>query len=383
MTANTRMAMGTLRLLAFCMGLFFVLSPARCDSTEFDTIIQGVTEGRTFTLGMFVFGDSVLDAGTNNYFPSLLKANFKPYGQTAFSKPTGRFTNGKTYADFFADNLRVKSPEPYLARTGTFSVNYASGGSGLLRTTNAANQVIPFPDQLLQFAQTRLTMIQTLNSEKLVQLVLSKSLFLINIGGNDLVTYFFDPSPGKPPLDVFIANLTGEIEKSVRVLYQAGGRKFMLLGLGPIGCIPAVLAGLQIPDGKCVEPANDVARVFNAALEELVLQKLPKMFKDIQAIVGRPFDILRPLADHGEAQGFTEGVKACCGYGLYNAEVQCGLAPDKILNPPYNVCKNVDAYLFWDYFHPTERVYSIGAQQFWNGGLDAVAPMNLRALMEL
>jgi hypothetical protein len=46
-----------------------------------------------------VFGDSVVDAGTNNYFPSLLRANFKPYG-AQFGKPTGRFTNGRTYADF-------------------------------------------------------------------------------------------------------------------------------------------------------------------------------------------------------------------------------------------------------------------------------------------
>lgn len=54
---------------------------------------------------LFVFGDSVLDAGTNSLFPSLLRADFKPYGTVYFGKPTGRFTNGRTYADFFGMHL--------------------------------------------------------------------------------------------------------------------------------------------------------------------------------------------------------------------------------------------------------------------------------------
>lgn len=51
---------------------------------------------------LFVFGDSVLDAGTNSLFPSLIRADFEPYGMDYFGKPTGRITNGRTFADFFA-----------------------------------------------------------------------------------------------------------------------------------------------------------------------------------------------------------------------------------------------------------------------------------------
>ncbi|KAL3694146.1 hypothetical protein R1sor_007797 [Riccia sorocarpa] len=369
----------TVRLLLFLTGLCSVLSQGM--SYLETSFLEELESKHKLVEAMFVFGDSVLDAGTNNYFPSLLKANFKPYGQPAFSKPTGRFTNGKTYADFFAEKLHLKSPEPYLARTGELSVNYASGGSGVFRSTNAANQVIPYPDQLLQFEQTKLTLVNAVKSSKAVELILSKSLFLISIGGNDLVTNFLDPSPDRPPSDVFITKLVAGIEESVKTLYQAGGRKFLLFAQGPLGCIPAVLAAYQVPDGKCFQPLSDLTEAFNVALEELVLRKLPETLKDIKAIVAKPFEIVGGLLENGEAEGFTEGLKACCGYGLYNGEVQCGLVPDKILNPPYNLCDNVDAYLFWDYFHPTERVYSILAENFWKGDSSVIAPMNLKTLV--
>jgi phospholipase/lecithinase/hemolysin len=51
---------------------------------------------------MFVFGDSLVDVGNNNYLKlSLAKADF-PHNGVDFptKKPTGRFTNGKNAADF-------------------------------------------------------------------------------------------------------------------------------------------------------------------------------------------------------------------------------------------------------------------------------------------
>ena len=50
----------------------------------------------------FIFGDSLVDAGNNDYLVTLSKANAPPYGvDFSFSggKPTGRFTNGRTIAD--------------------------------------------------------------------------------------------------------------------------------------------------------------------------------------------------------------------------------------------------------------------------------------------
>lgn len=48
----------------------------------------------------FVFGDSLVDVGNNNYLPLAAHANFPPYGETFFRKPTGRFSDGRNVGDF-------------------------------------------------------------------------------------------------------------------------------------------------------------------------------------------------------------------------------------------------------------------------------------------
>ncbi len=50
--------------------------------------------------GYFVLGDSTLDVGENNYLPNAYHANFPPYGETFFHRPTGRFSNGRNVGDF-------------------------------------------------------------------------------------------------------------------------------------------------------------------------------------------------------------------------------------------------------------------------------------------
>lgn len=50
---------------------------------------------------IFVFGDSLVDVGNNNYFPTLARIDY-PHNGIDFpgKKPTGRFSNGKIAADF-------------------------------------------------------------------------------------------------------------------------------------------------------------------------------------------------------------------------------------------------------------------------------------------
>lgn len=50
----------------------------------------------------FLFGDSLVDTGNNNYLFTLSKADSPPYGidfAPSGGRPTGRFTNGLTIAD--------------------------------------------------------------------------------------------------------------------------------------------------------------------------------------------------------------------------------------------------------------------------------------------
>lgn len=60
---------------------------------------------------MFVFGDSSVDVGNNNYLPlSIARADF-PFNGIDFPtrKPTGRFSNGKNAADFLGKFKKIES----------------------------------------------------------------------------------------------------------------------------------------------------------------------------------------------------------------------------------------------------------------------------------
>lgn len=48
---------------------------------------------------IFIFGDSLIDNGNNNYLPSIAKANYFPYG-IDLGVPTGRFCDGLTVTDY-------------------------------------------------------------------------------------------------------------------------------------------------------------------------------------------------------------------------------------------------------------------------------------------
>ena len=57
-------------------------------------------ESTTLVPAIITFGDSVVDVGNNDYLPTILKANYPPYGRDfANQKPTGRFCNGKLATD--------------------------------------------------------------------------------------------------------------------------------------------------------------------------------------------------------------------------------------------------------------------------------------------
>ena len=59
-----------------------------------------------FCFTTFVFGDSLVDAGNNDYIFTLSKADSPPYGidfKPSGGQPTGRFTNGRTISDIIGN----------------------------------------------------------------------------------------------------------------------------------------------------------------------------------------------------------------------------------------------------------------------------------------
>lgn len=60
---------------------------------------HGQESTTSLTPAMFIFGDSLIDSGNNNYIATIAKADYFPYG-IDFGFPTGRFCNGLTAVDF-------------------------------------------------------------------------------------------------------------------------------------------------------------------------------------------------------------------------------------------------------------------------------------------
>ena len=72
-------------------------------------VAKAADDGTKNKLGAsFIFGDSLVDAGNNNFLPTLSKANIKPNGidfKASKGNPTGRFTNGRTIGDIVGKNF--------------------------------------------------------------------------------------------------------------------------------------------------------------------------------------------------------------------------------------------------------------------------------------
>ncbi|GJW91261.1 GDSL esterase/lipase-like protein [Tanacetum coccineum] len=101
---------------------------------------------------LFVFGDSMVDAGNNNFIRTTMKSNFPPYGRDFVNHvPTGRFTNGRLVSNFIVSYAGVKDIVPaYLDPTLGIQdlmtgVTFASAGTGFDPMTATLSVSIFFP----------------------------------------------------------------------------------------------------------------------------------------------------------------------------------------------------------------------------------------------
>ena len=92
---------------------------------------------------MIVFGDSSVDAGNNNFIPTVARSNFHPYGRDfEGGKATGRFSNGRIATDFLSEAFGIKAyVPPYLDPNHNIShfatgVTFASAATGYDNATS-------------------------------------------------------------------------------------------------------------------------------------------------------------------------------------------------------------------------------------------------------
>ncbi|XP_062220244.1 GDSL esterase/lipase At5g03810-like [Phragmites australis] len=333
---------------------------------------------------VYVFGDSTVDVGNNQYLPGNSALQL-PYGiDFPHSRSTGRFSNGYNVADFIAKLLGFKrSPPAYLSLTprtsrqitrGLRGANYASGGSGILDTTG---NTITLTKQIEYFAATKSKMVANSGGKGslAVDELLSKSLFLISDGGNDMFA-FLSQNRTASEVPSFYADLLSNYTRHVQELYELGARRFGIVDVPPLGCVPLLRA--SSPDGasRCVDGANALARGFNDALRALLADLTGSgALPGARYSVGSSYDVVSYFTANSGAAGFREVASACCGGGRLNAQTGC--------TPNATYCADRGEYLFWDGVHGTQAASRKGAVAIYSAPLQMgfATPINFKQLV--
>ncbi|KAK1280053.1 GDSL esterase/lipase [Acorus gramineus] len=99
------------------------------------------------------------------------------------------------------------------------------------------------------------------------QQYLSRSLFAVVIGSNDILGYFGSQNKVTTPQQ-FVNSLVLTLQDQLKSIYNLGGRKFAFVGVGPIGCSPAKRNGNSA--GDCEEDINSMCTMYNEAVKSLL-----------------------------------------------------------------------------------------------------------------
>ncbi|KAI9198206.1 hypothetical protein LWI28_011831 [Acer negundo] len=329
----------------------------------------------------FIFGDSLVDNGNNNQLNSLAKANYMPYGIDFPNGPTGRFSNGKTTVDVITELLGFDDYiSPYSTASGQDilrGVNYASAAAGIREETGQQlGSRISFRGQVQNYRNTVQQVVSLLGDEDSAADYLSKCLYSIGLGSNDYLNNYFMPlyySSGRQYTPEQWADLLiQEYTRQLSDLYDYGARKFVLIGVGQIGCSPNELAQ-NSPDGRtCVERINSANEIFNNKLKALVDQ-FNNNRSDAKFIYVNVYGIFKDIITNPSQYGFTVTNTGCCGVGRNNGQITC--------LPLQTPCQNRRQYVFWDAFHPTEAANAVLGRRSYSGS--DCYPIDIQQLAQL
>ncbi|KVH44673.1 Lipase, GDSL [Cynara cardunculus var. scolymus] len=271
-----------------------------------------------FCFTNFAFGDSIVDAGNNNYLPSLSKADYSPYGidfTPSGGKPTGRYTNGFTIVGR-----------------------------------------IPLRMQIKNFERSRAEMVKTMG-ENSTRNFLKDAIFSLTIGSNDIITYFLPNLPFR--------------------LHELGARKMVIVDVGPLGCIPFVRAIHLLPEGECHEEMNTLIRGYNEKLRVAVHRLNQEIGMDSIFVYANSYDVINGILQNYGDYGFENVNDPCCG-GYFPPFFCFRIGDEKEISS--SLCEDRSKYLFWDSYHPGQAANFIIAQQMLNGDESICSPINVRQL---
>jgi phospholipase/lecithinase/hemolysin/uncharacterized surface protein with fasciclin (FAS1) repeats len=286
---------------------------------------------------LFAFGDSYADVGNRpKQGPNVGKGWVHPYGITwPQPDPAGRYSDGKTQTDWFADLLGLPVyPPPYLYSAGqdtSYGVNFAVGGSGVLGLNSDLANLGVQVDNFELFLRT----------DPYSRAALANSLTLVSVVGND---YLYFSGRTSTELFVYIERVVSGIQASLQRLYDLGLRNVMVANMFQVDCTPAFTRANGYK--RCSGESMPFVQAHNAFLLGAV-QSLNARNPGARFVILDQFSAFNRLIADPE---FTDGLKPCCE-GISNVTT-CGDVDAKG-RWLYTVCKHRGEAVFWDSLHPT------------------------------
>ncbi|KAF4376760.1 hypothetical protein F8388_025631 [Cannabis sativa] len=329
------------QIVLMIMMIIFIMLQKNCVKTQ---LVPAV----------FIFGDSIVDVGNNNNLPTLVKANFPPYGRDfANHRSTGRFSNGKLAIDYLVDTLQLGSyPQAYLSTHGVsnellIGANFASAASGYDDST--ANLYLEYYGEY----QSRVVgMIGQANASS----IFSNALYIISAGTSDLIqNYYISPilQAIYPNIHQYFNTLLRNYEQFIENLHSMGARRIGVASLAPLGCLPGAITIFGFGNNnQCVDRLNYDAMYFNTRLNS-TSQILRNRLSNLNLLV---LDIYQPLynliVNNPIQNGFYETRKGCCGLGTVETAFLCN-------SLAIGTCSNASDHIFWDAFHPSDAANNL------------------------
>ncbi|CAL9137722.1 unnamed protein product [Musa acuminata var. zebrina] len=346
-------------------------------------ILGGCSSPSEAARAFFVFGDSLVDNGNNNYLATTARADAPPYGiDTPSHRPSGRFSNGRNIPDIISEQLGAETTLPYLSpelrgEKLLVGANFASAGIGILNDTGIQFVNIIRINRQLQYFEEYQKKLSDLIGASQAEMRVNQALVLITLGGNDFVNnYYLIPYSFRSrqfALPDYVRYLISEYYKILQRLYDLGARRVIVTGTGPLGCVPAELA-LRGRNGQCDSELQRAAGLFNPQLVQILNRLNSKIGSDV-FVSANAFGMHMNYVANPQAFGFTTSKIACCGQGPYNGIGLCNAAS--------NLCPDRDKYAFWDPYHPTERACRIVVSHMMTGSTEFMNPMNLSTILSV
>ncbi|XP_057866293.2 GDSL esterase/lipase At5g03810 [Cryptomeria japonica] len=309
---------------------------------------------------LYIFGDSTVDVGNNNYLYTLVKSDFPPYGRDFDTHvPTGRFCDGRLATDYVSETLGFTSfPPAYLSPQASgkniiTGVNFASGASGIYDETAKLYNAISLTQQLQYFHQYQ-SKLTSLVGQQNASSTVSQALYILSSGASDFVqNYYISPILLKTftvpqYIDTLILPM---VSRFVQTLYKFGGRRIGITSLPPMGCLPAAITLFGHGSNDCVTRLNQDALLYNRKLNSTV-KGLAAKLPGLKIAVFDIYTALLDIVKHPSDNGFAETRRACCGTGIIETSILCN-------EKSFGTCSNASSYVFWDSFHPSQAANEV------------------------